>query len=89
MLTNQAGNVLVVHAINFSTRKILGTIYLDANHYNNGDSTFIKKASTTILIPTNFEYPKAEIKSDLSADEAILLYIEQIIIKIDSNWSTV
>lgn len=89
MLTNSNGNILVANAISFTNRKITVTTYNDINHYNSCDTSYIKKLTYSISIPVNFSYPKIEVKSDLSADEAISLYIEQIIIEIDSNWSTV
>lgn len=89
MLQNQDGNILVANSIGFTNRKISVTTYNDINHYNNGDTTYINKVTSSITIPTNYTYPKNEIKDNGNADEDIIILIETIIKDIDSSWSTV
>ncbi len=89
MLTNQAGNILIANSINFSNNKISVTTYNDINHYNSGDTTYIKKVNSTIIIPSGFSYPKSNIKEGPNSDEAIRTLIELIIKTIDNTWSDV
>lgn len=89
MLQNQDGNILVANSIGFTNRKISITTYNDINHYNSGDTTYIKKVTSSITIPTDYNYPKNEIKTNANANEDIIILIETIIKDIDSSWSTV
>ena len=89
MLTNNDGNILIANSISFTNKKISVTTYNDINHYNNGDTAYIKKVTSSINIPINYTYPKNGIKDNGNADEDIIILIETIIKDIDSSWSTV
>ena len=89
MLTNQDGNILIANSINFANNKISVTTYNDITHYNSGDTTYLKKVSSTIVIPSGFEYPVCYLNESLNSDAAIKSLIELIIKTIDNNWTEV
>ena len=88
MLTNSNGNILIANSINFINKKISITTYNDITHYNSGDTTYIKKVASTIVIPNGYTYPKFEVKG-VNCDSVIISAIETIIKDIDSSWSDI